>query len=93
MQAFGIWPIRAHCGLSSMTKSPTLENIAANLSVPERVLLFCVASNTDWVKAGVTPANAQEMVALGLIECNYKGSHRLTSQGHAVLAALLPSKE
>jgi hypothetical protein len=78
---------------SSMTKSPTLESIAANLSVPDRVLLFCIASNTDWAKAGVTPANAQEMVALTLIECNYTGSYRLTHQGHAVLAALLTSKE
>jgi hypothetical protein len=24
------------------------------LTVPERVLLFCVASGTDWQKAGVT---------------------------------------
>jgi hypothetical protein len=68
------------------------EHIAANLSVPERVPLFCVASNTDWVKAGVTPANAQAMVS-HLIECNYTGSYRPTSQGHAVLAALLTSKE
>jgi hypothetical protein len=24
------------------------ENIAAGLSVPERILLFCIASGTDW---------------------------------------------
>jgi hypothetical protein len=26
--------------------------------VPERVLLFCLASGTNWVKAGVTHATA-----------------------------------
>jgi hypothetical protein len=84
--------IRAHCGLSSMA-APTLENIAANLSVPERVLLFCIASNTDWMKAGVTPATAQEMVTLGLIGCNHTGSYRLSCQGRAVFAVLLTNKE
>ena len=24
------------------------ENVAAGLSVPERLLLFCIASHTDW---------------------------------------------
>ena len=36
-----------------MSKPPKPETIAAELTVPERVLLFCLASNTDWVKAGV----------------------------------------
>jgi hypothetical protein len=35
------------------------ETVAAELTVPERVLLFCLASGTDWVKAGVTHATAQ----------------------------------
>ena len=37
-----------------MAKPPTNETIAAELSVPERVLLFCLASDTNWVKAGVS---------------------------------------
>lgn len=37
-----------------MAKTPTPETIAAELTVPERALLFCLASNTDWAKAGVT---------------------------------------
>jgi hypothetical protein len=32
------------------------ETAAADLTVPERVLLFCVASGTDWQKAGITGA-------------------------------------
>jgi hypothetical protein len=35
-------------------KAPTTDTIAAGLSVPGRVLLlFCLASGTDWLKAGV----------------------------------------
>jgi hypothetical protein len=30
----------------------TTDTIAAELSVPERVLVFCLASDTDSVKAG-----------------------------------------
>jgi hypothetical protein len=30
------------------------ESGAPNLTVPERVLLFCIAPDTDWKKAGVT---------------------------------------
>jgi hypothetical protein len=28
--------------------APTPQSIAAGLTVPERILLFCLASNTDW---------------------------------------------
>jgi hypothetical protein len=31
-----------------MVKAPTPDTIAASLTVPERVLLFCLASSTDW---------------------------------------------
>jgi hypothetical protein len=41
-----------------MAKAPTTETMAAELSVPERVLLFYLASNTDWVKAGVPAITA-----------------------------------
>ena len=44
-------------------KSPRkLEDVAAAvLSVPERMLLFCIASDTDWQKAGVTGATITAM--------------------------------
>jgi hypothetical protein len=51
-----------------MAKSPTEESIAAELTVPERVLLFCLASATDWVKADVTHATARHMLVKGLVE-------------------------
>jgi hypothetical protein len=42
-----------------LNKAPTIDSIAAELTVPERVLLFCLASDTNWVKAGVTHSTAQ----------------------------------
>jgi hypothetical protein len=42
--------------------------IAAELTVPARVLLFCIASGTEWARAGVTGATATAMVVKGLIE-------------------------
>jgi hypothetical protein len=45
------------------------ENVAARLSVPERLLLFCIASHTDWQKAG-TGTTVTAMMVRGLIERN-----------------------
>jgi hypothetical protein len=39
------------------------EAIATELKVPERALLFCLALDTDWERAGVTHATAQQMRA------------------------------
>jgi hypothetical protein len=49
-----------------MTKLPTPETIAATLTVPERMLLFCIASDTDWTAAGVASATTQHIVRGGL---------------------------
>ena len=72
-----------------MTNAPTLQNFAANLSVPERVLLFCLASGTDWINAGVPHATAQEVMVLGLIERDHGANYRPTHQGRAVLSVLI----
>jgi hypothetical protein len=37
-------------------------SIAAALTVPERLLLFCLASDTDWQAASITHATAQHMM-------------------------------
>jgi hypothetical protein len=77
-----------------MAKTPTAESIAAELTVPERLLLFCLASSTDWAKAGVAHATAQHMMVRGLIERDQAASRfALTEQGRAVLAALLGGSE
>jgi hypothetical protein len=73
-----------------MAKHPTPESIAAGLSVPERVLLFCLASGTDWQNANVTHATAQQMMVRGLVErAAGATSYALTDEGRAVLEVLL----
>ena len=62
----------------------------ASLSVQERVLLFCLASGTDWERAGVTHATAQQVLVRGLIDrASTPARFKLTPLGRAVLAALL----
>jgi hypothetical protein len=51
-----------------MAVKPTPASIAAALTVPERILLFCLASDTDWQAASITHATAQHMMVRGLIE-------------------------
>jgi hypothetical protein len=73
-----------------MANPPTPETIAAELTVSERVLLFCLASGTDWQKAGVIHATAQHMMVRGLIERDHTATRfMLTYEGRVVLAALL----
>ena len=73
-----------------MAKTSTSQSIAADLTVPKGLLLFCLATGTDRQAAGVTHATAQRMMVRGLIE-RERGttSYQLTNQGRAVLAALL----
>jgi hypothetical protein len=40
----------------------------ADLSTAERVLLFCVASGTEWANAGITAATVTAMIVRGLIQ-------------------------
>jgi hypothetical protein len=72
-----------------MAKPRAPESIADGLTVRERVLLFCIASDTNWQKAGVTRAIAQPMMIRGLIDQRAAGSFVLTDQGRAVLEALM----
>jgi hypothetical protein len=71
------------------TKTPTAESTAAALTVPERLLLFCLASGTDWQAAGITHATGQHMMVRGLIERRAATRYVLTEPGRAVLAAFL----
>jgi hypothetical protein len=42
--------------------------VAADLSTLERILLFCVASGTEWAQAGVTGRTETAMVVRGLVD-------------------------
>jgi hypothetical protein len=70
-----------------MAKRPTPESIAAGLAAAERVLLFCVATDTDWRKV-VAPGTAQHMLIRGLVERD-GADLALTDQGRAVLEVLM----
>jgi hypothetical protein len=66
------------------------ETIASDLPVSERVMLFCLASGTDWVRAGVRHATAQQVLLRGLIDrASTRARFKLTPLGRGVLAALL----
>ena len=68
----------------------TFATLAAGRAMPERVLLFCLASNTGWQGTGVTQATARQMMVRGLVDRQGgAGSYVLTDEGSAVLAALL----
>jgi hypothetical protein len=70
------------------------QSIAAGLTIPERLLLFCLASDTDWQAASITHATAQHMMVRGLIERDSAAMrYVLTDQGRAVLGTLLATSE
>jgi hypothetical protein len=60
---------------------------AQALSVRERVLLLCVASNTNWLHAGVPGETVTAMIVKGLITPDGEGL-ALTDRGRAVLRAM-----
>jgi hypothetical protein len=74
-----------------MSKRPARSRAAASpgLSIPERVLLFCVPSDTDWEHAGITGTTVTAMIVRGFIQRDSAGRLWLTKEGRAVLAALL----
>jgi hypothetical protein len=59
-----------------MAAKQTVGSIAAELTVPERLLLFCLASDTDWQAASITHATAQHMMVRGSDRA--AGGHRAT---------------
>jgi hypothetical protein len=63
--------------------------IAAQLNVPERVLLFCLASGTEWAQAGVTGAITTMMLVRGLVERDSTGGLKMTLRGREVFKVLI----
>ena len=69
---------------------PTPEEIAEQLSVEERIFLFCVASGTDWTRVGLTGATSRTLVIKDLLGHERKSARLvLTLRGRAVLSVLL----
>jgi hypothetical protein len=59
-----------------------------SLSVSERVLLFCVASNTSPIEAGVSSAT-QVMIVKNLLKGDQGGHLAITDFGRRVLDSLI----
>jgi hypothetical protein len=73
-----------------MAKLSMPAEAAKALSVRERVLLLCVASETNWLQAGVTGETVTATIVKGLITRDPAGILALTDRGRAVLRAMLP---
>jgi DNA-binding MarR family transcriptional regulator len=69
---------------------PKPESAAPDLAIggPERLLLFCVANDMDWQRAGVTGETVTAMVVQGLIERDSANRLTLTDAGRAALRAM-----
>jgi len=75
---------------SCMPARPSPAKIASDLRVPERMMLFCLASGTDRERAYVTHATAQQLLVRGLIDRDPGPARfKLTPLGRDVLAVLL----
>ena len=61
----------------------------ARLSVRERVLLLCVASSTDWQRAGVPGETVTGMIVKGLVVRGAVGQLELTDRGRVTVLAML----
>ena len=69
---------------------PNSTQESTKLTVAQRVLLFCVASDTDYGKVGITSASVQLAVIRNLVERDEATSRLvLTDQGRAMLVALV----
>jgi hypothetical protein len=73
-----------------MGKPPTSASlIAAGLPLKERLLLFCIASDSEWARAGIPDEIVTATIIKGLISRDAAGVLALTDQGRAVLRAML----
>jgi hypothetical protein len=73
-----------------MAKLSMPAEAAKALSVPERLLLFCVASEMDWRHAKIAERVVTEVVIKNLISRDAAGTLTLTDRGRVVLRAMLP---
>jgi hypothetical protein len=72
-----------------MVKATAESFIATGLSISERVLLFCLASDTDPLRAGVPSETITAAWVKGFVDRNAAGDLELTESGRAVLRAML----
>jgi hypothetical protein len=72
-----------------MAKLKMPADAATALTVPERLLLLCVAAGIDFKHAKIAERFAMEAVVKGLLTLDTGGVPALTDRGRAVLRAML----
>jgi hypothetical protein len=71
-----------------------MEKLTTTLSAHDRVILFCVATATDYGAVGITAHAMQSMAIRGFIAHNREsGAYTLTDSGRATLTAILENAE
>ena len=82
----------SHGGRGAATRKP--ERVAADLTLPECILLFCIDTGLDWRKASrVTGATVAAMVLKGLVERDAAGRLSLSGEGRGAVEVLLKVEE
>ncbi len=76
----------------TQAKAVRFGEIANQLSAPQRMLLFCVASGTDWGRFGIQKPTVQLTVLQRLLEWRLENL-ALTDRGEAVLYELIARKK
>jgi hypothetical protein len=76
-------------GIKNKPPAKAAAHTTPALTIPERILLFCIASGTDWERAGITGSTVTNMIVRGLIRRDPAGRLWLTKDGRAALDALL----
>ena len=74
-----------------MVRTPKVAGLDT-LTVPERLLLFCIASGTNPREAGITNQTIELLVIRGLIRRNDRGLV-LTALGNATIEVLLSGRK
>jgi hypothetical protein len=75
---------------SRAMEKPAPGLIASRLTAEERVLLFCIASGTDWTRVGLSSVPTRNLIVKDLVEHDRKTMRLvLTKTGRGVLQFLL----
>src|SRR5437660_9017666 len=74
-----VWSRMRRCEDPSGSRPAGLAFLIRQRLGAQRITLFCLASGTDWERAGVTHATAQQLLVRGLIDlilCDYSTTLR-----------------
>jgi hypothetical protein len=71
-------------GVERSVSVPDIDALIKALGVQERVLLFCLASGTDWKQAGVTFKTVVRMMFEAFLRGDFRPNNLVMQQGRAL---------